>query len=1150
MKLICNIRMLLVAAPFLVWARVSVASGDNDLPSISIAQLRTDPKGVLQQYLGQYGWRLSVQDVGDVSRVGVIEDSDDQIHVWATQRYQGIPVENSMIRLQIRKSTGRVVSASSSWKTIPSSTSTVPSISAAGAVDAVWRHVPCRRAEADVELGGLVFRYYGEPPKLHLTWEVVFRPFPNADNNIGGRTYYVDANTGDILSFDPHRVYYVTGSGKVFYPDPRTSENNAFPGWDSTSTIPDSAYKVKPLAGLDASIGGVYRLRGQYARSYDIYGPYTTLATRSDSLFNFTRDSAGFGEVMAYFYIDSLQRYLRGLGITSTGVDSVRFDAHGAIADSGSFMEWDQTAYNNGTLAKIILSDRWIKDAEDADAIIHEYTHALHWGTFFSQTKSPNYTGEHARVTEGLASYMALSYSRSLYPNFERDSVYNWCSTFNRHVVSDAYVHPDSNLSSPNPHYPGGNLWATTLANIEDAIIAATGSQVTGRNRAMALIWKAVQYAPGMASTMLEYASLILEQASSRNDGEHFDEVLRELNARGLDTLTVNATFSLAATIPAGTRFVIGPDVTLTLNTDLVVASGAELIIEQGAELRFDGGTKLLVEGTLTANGAKFTRNGASGTWIGILTSTANASIALTNCTVEYANTGVFCDYGSSSSQPTVIVNGGRYHHNTTAIRLIRAKSTSGTSYIKAAEIDNNTTGIRMENCSVPIGISGSWTYRDSIHDNTGTAIYLVSSYPNIYRNKICNNGGILGGVYCSSTSSPDIVYNNISNNGNYGIYSDGSYPDIEHNWLYGANNSEIYITGGGQPWMEYTNIHTSVYGDNPNGEANEAVYFNSSGYLECENNWYGDASPVMSAIVNQAYRLVYNYPILSSAARSDYQKPARSVNETRPEVAVMRDAGAAEDEDRLTDALTLYRQVIVQFPESSAALRALHRSFAVMGTKGASQKEMESFFAPLQATDSPLGAGARFAAAELVRQSMAWHGDFARAIPAYRSVAADTSLLLYQRDAAWLQIARLADQRHDRELLREAICGILAFGDSTLEGTKIARIEWSDEIAALARQDTDKPPYGQALTATPNPFNPTTSITYRVTAQGNVSVQVYNALGQRVRELVNTAAPAGTYTVVWDGKDSATRPVGSGVYLIRLTTPTAVVTERVTLLR
>ncbi len=154
MKLICNIRMLLVAAPFLVWARVSVASGDNDLPSISIAQLRTDPKGVLQQYLGQYGWRLSVQDVGDVSRVGVIEDSDDQIHVWATQRYQGIPVENSMIRLQIRKSTGRVVSASSSWKTIPSSTSTVPSISAAGAVDAVWRHVPCRRAEADVELGG------------------------------------------------------------------------------------------------------------------------------------------------------------------------------------------------------------------------------------------------------------------------------------------------------------------------------------------------------------------------------------------------------------------------------------------------------------------------------------------------------------------------------------------------------------------------------------------------------------------------------------------------------------------------------------------------------------------------------------------------------------------------------------------------------------------------------------------------------------------------------------------------------------------------------------------------------------------------------------------------------------------------------------
>jgi len=88
------------------------------------------------------------------------------------------------------------------------------------------------------------------------------------------------------------------------------------------------------------------------------------------------------------------------------------------------------------------------------------------------------------------------------------------------------------------------------------------------------------------------------------------------------------------------------------------------------------------------------------------------------------------------------------------------------------------------------------------------------------------------------------------------------------------------------------------------------------------------------------------------------------------------------------------------------------------------------------------------------------------------------------------------------------------------------------------------------AIHAYPNPFNPSTTIQYRIGTAGSASVVVHNAAGQVVRCLVKNNHAAGTHEVIWDGKDESGRPVASGTYFVRLTTPTAVVTERVTLAR
>ncbi|NIR52194.1 T9SS type A sorting domain-containing protein, partial [candidate division KSB1 bacterium] len=68
-----------------------------------------------------------------------------------------------------------------------------------------------------------------------------------------------------------------------------------------------------------------------------------------------------------------------------------------------------------------------------------------------------------------------------------------------------------------------------------------------------------------------------------------------------------------------------------------------------------------------------------------------------------------------------------------------------------------------------------------------------------------------------------------------------------------------------------------------------------------------------------------------------------------------------------------------------------------------------------------------------------------------------------------------------------------------------------------------------------PNPFNPQTTIEYQLPATGHVTLTIYNALGQKVRTLVDDVAPAGNYKKVWDGLDDNLNPVASGVYLVKM---------------
>jgi hypothetical protein len=84
-----------------------------------------------------------------------------------------------------------------------------------------------------------------------------------------------------------------------------------------------------------------------------------------------------------------------------------------------------------------------------------------------------------------------------------------------------------------------------------------------------------------------------------------------------------------------------------------------------------------------------------------------------------------------------------------------------------------------------------------------------------------------------------------------------------------------------------------------------------------------------------------------------------------------------------------------------------------------------------------------------------------------------------------------------------------------------------------------EAPRASRLLAPRPNPFNPTTTLTYEVAAPANtrqpVELTVHDVQGRVVATLVRAELGAGRYQRAWDGRDAAGRTVASGVYVARL---------------
>lgn len=440
-------------------------------------------------------------------------------------------------------------------------------------------------------------------------------------------------------------------------------------------------------------------------------------------------------------------------------------------------------------------------------------------------------------------------------------------------------------------------------------------------------------------------------------------------------------------------------------------------------------------------------------------------------------------------------------------------------------EMSGSMIGTQVLNC----GIDG---YPNE-NNHYGVRCTNTGSYWPVIRGNTFKN--VYAGVYAYNGSDP-VLYragwgddcggprtNTFENSAIYGLYA---YMDSE----FQAGDDGDYQVGANN--FERASALSGYH-----------VYAVSAGIQELEWNYWNGGPDVYPT---------YMIPAMTCGA---FSKPGRiATDEVPPLFAAIHDAVASLAAGDTTTALNSLKSLAENQADALDALFVLDKI-----TEIARPEDAGIAVRALRGTQSH--PAVQQATAWVLARLVHWNGDRLDAADWYakaRDVSASASLATESKFAEAELLVDIPDHQSRVKTLLERF---LAEAAEDNPNRKLAQ-GW---VRGIEVSPEPKPvrtlPEGVELTVRPNPFNPLTTIDYRVDAPGPVGLAVFTVAGQLVRELVsaNDQAP-GVYTAVWDGNDASGRPVASGVYLVRLvrsanpqdsqTNSNAVRVRRVTLVR
>ena len=365
----------------------------------------------------------------------------------------------------------------------------------------------------------------------------------------------VDAYSGEVLKKDDRIVYMPNGQGLAFDPNPVvTSGNNTLRDPDATvaacgfagtarATI-DAEQVTRTLRDITLS-GGTHKLEGPFVKLRNFGDPNIAPPEEANANdFNYSSGDDGFEAVMVYYHVDTVQKYISdpwptGLGITTAHHSQIEADAH------DSLVQWWGT-YHGAWFSPIdgglhfgnsggCKPDR----GEEADAIIHEYGHAIQndqvpgWG----DTNPTTMRNETGAMGEGFGDILACVFFAPDH-QFQQEVFEDWCFADEGGMrrVDGTKVYPTDWASQV---HDDGEIWSAALWSIYLAIGGDSTTDLAKRQAARDELLRTVIQSHDLVAangTMPDAAETFMDTNEEDEEflGRHLIEILDSFHDRGI----------------------------------------------------------------------------------------------------------------------------------------------------------------------------------------------------------------------------------------------------------------------------------------------------------------------------------------------------------------------------------------------------------------------------------------------------------------------------------------------------------------------------------------------------------------------------------------------------------------------------------------
>ncbi|MBE0571139.1 MAG: TIGR03790 family protein, partial [Ignavibacteriaceae bacterium] len=469
--------------------------------------------------------------------------------------------------------------------------------------------------------------------------------------------------------------------------------------------------------------------------------------------------------------------------------------------------------------------------------------------------------------------------------------------------------------------------------------------------------------------------------------------------------------------------------------------------------------------------------------------------------------------------------------------------------------------GISVNQVNNP-NILGNTIDVDEVVSNPGPGISLVSCNGEIRRNTIQNH---LHGIEIGS-SSPNLAENTIMNNIYSGLYvSAGSFPNlsettsgeytypltgyniIRENGCSGNINAEIYFDHAG------ANLHlgcNTLADDRENsGQCDNTLLMDgiyAEGEIAAEENYWGN-HPVYGHDPSERFgneiSVIYDHYLEDPCTYSLGEEFLVLRASSGEVIDTVYSSGIASNEltelesryktangyyynNQYLPAKQEYEGIIQNYGNSKGSIQACNRLYTIANLTNSSPavfNQLKDFYLQkaVNQTDS-LMIGILTHLGDLCLVSAE---EFLPAITNFDEIAQqnpNTDIALYRQIDA-LTTSLLIPQDSS---LNKGVLGKYSVTNLSEYTNKLSELLKTRGKSGLNSNEELIPKEFTLYQNFPNPFNPTTTIKYDLPQTSDVSLIIYDILGRKVKELVNTKQQAGRYEVQFDASNLA-----SGVY-------------------